>query len=84
MISLCANPACQIAFDYRQGQFFRFHKAYRSGEKPPNTHSVQHFWLCGKCAGKYTLLYAEERGVLLQNRSETAVPAEHCRFVASA
>jgi hypothetical protein len=84
MISLCANPACRIVFDYRQGQFFRFHKAHRSGEKPPNTHSVQHFWLCGKCAGKYTLLYAEERGVLLQDRSAIAAPAEKCRFVASA
>lgn len=84
MISFCANPACQIAFDYRQGQFFRFHKAYRSGEKPPNTHSVQHFWLCGKCSGKYTLLYSEERGVLLQDRSAIAATAEKCRFVATA
>jgi len=84
MISLCANPACQIAFDHRHGQFFRFHKAHRSDEKPPNTHCVQHFWLCGKCAGKFTLLYAETRGVLLQDRSLIAALAETGRVVAAA
>jgi len=84
MIYCCANPACRIAFDYRQGQLFRFHKVHRTDEKPPNTHSVQHFWLCGSCSTAYTLCYAEEYGVLLQNRSEIGVPFEKCRFVAPA
>jgi len=84
MISFCANPACQIPFDYRQGELFRFHKAHRPDEKPPNTHSVQHFWLCGKCSRDFTLVYADERGVLLQDRSAIALPADECSFVASA
>lgn len=84
MISSCANPACQVPFDYHQGDFFRFHKAHRPGEKPPNTHSVQHFWLCSKCSKQFILVYAEERGVLLQARSEIAAPAKACRFVAAA
>ncbi len=84
MISCCANPACRIAFDYQQGQLFRFHKAHRPDELPPNTHSVQHFWLCGKCSLDYTLVYADERGVLIHDRSEIAVPPEQCRFVAAA
>jgi hypothetical protein len=46
MLSVCANPDCHAAFDYQQGRLFRFHKDHPAGEKPPNTHSVQHFWLC--------------------------------------
>jgi hypothetical protein len=84
MISSCANPACRLAFDYRQGELFRFHKAHRADEQPPNTHSVQHFWLCGNCSQQYTLVYTEERGVLLQDRFEIAVPAKKYRFVAAA
>jgi hypothetical protein len=84
MISSCANPACQVPFDYRQGELFRFHKAHRPEELPPNTHSVQHFWLCAKCSKDFTLVYAEDRGVLLQARSEIAVMAETSRFVAAA
>lgn len=84
MISRCANPACHIALDYLQGQFFRFHKAHAPDEKPPNTHSVQHFWLCGKCSRVHTLVYEEERGVLLCDRSTLAVCEEECRFVAAA
>jgi hypothetical protein len=84
MISFCANPACKAPFDYRPGHFFRFHKAYRPGEQPPNTHCVQHFWLCGKCSRDLTLVYVEERGVLLQSRLEIAAPAELQRFIAAA
>ncbi len=84
MISFCANPACRIAFDYRQGELYRFHKAHREDEQPPNTHSVQHFWLCAGCSTEFTLVYTEERGVLLQDRAEIAVPAKEYRFVAAA
>ena len=84
MISSCANPSCSAAFNYRQGKLFRFHKAHRPDEKPPNTHSVQHFWLCGNCSLEYTLFYAGELGVLLRNRSEIAAPPEKCQIVAAA
>jgi|HubBroStandDraft_6_1064221.scaffolds.fasta_scaffold23120_3 hypothetical protein len=84
MISSCANLACNAPFDYRQGQLFRFHKAHRVDEKPPNTHSVQHFWLCGNCSLEYTLLYTDKLGVLLCNRSEISAPPEECQIVAAA
>ncbi len=84
MISTCANPACQALFDYRQGELFRFHKSHRPDERPPNTHSVQHFWLCGKCSKLYTLVYSEELGVFLQAPHEIAVSAETVQFVAAA
>ncbi|MGB2621615.1 MAG: hypothetical protein WA857_15915 [Candidatus Acidiferrum sp.] len=84
MLSTCANPVCQVPFDYRQGELFRFHKAHRPDELPPNTHSVQHFWLCAKCAREHTLVYSENRGVLLQSRFEAVASAESARFVAAA
>jgi hypothetical protein len=65
MISECANPQCRAEFDYRQGEFFRFHKELQDDGRPANTHSVQHFWLCGRCAGMYRLEYAQGKGIFL-------------------
>ena len=84
MFSLCANPDCQAPFDYQQGRFFRFHKDHPAGERPPNTHSVQHFWLCGTCCGTYTLEYKDECGVLIKGRPETSDHVELLRFIAAA
>jgi len=71
MFTSGANPDCGVALNYRQGRFFRFHKSYPSGENPPNTHAVQHFWLCAGCAPTYTLHYSETRGVFLRTLQET-------------
>lgn len=84
MISTCANPDCAMPFDYEQGQFFRFHKNHAAGEKPPNTHSVQHFWLCGHCCLEFTLEYQDGAGVLIKNRPEVVCEAETARFIAVA
>jgi len=83
MITSCANPSCRIPFDYHYGELYRFPKAHRPDEQPPNTHSVQHFWLCGKCATAFSLSYSGTVGVFLQDRSESA-PLRECKFVASA
>jgi hypothetical protein len=50
MLDQCANPECSIPFDYRQGLFFRFRRTRAANRAPANTHNVQHFWLCGRCA----------------------------------
>jgi hypothetical protein len=71
-------------FDYREGHLFRFHKAYLTGEKPPNTHAVQHFWLCGTCSADYTLAYEDGYGVVILRRPDTAGQPMPCRFVAAA
>jgi hypothetical protein len=84
MFSACANPDCGKAFDYRQGQFFRFHKAHRPEDVPPNTHSVQHFWLCGICSENYTLNYMEDHGVIILPRVELYRELEHARAVSAA
>ena len=81
MFSRCANPDCEVTFDYRQGRFFRFHKNVAAGELK-NTHSVQHLWLCGLCCQKFTLEYKEGIGVVI-NLSDTNY-AESSRFVAAA
>jgi hypothetical protein len=70
MISRCANPACLAEFAHRKGQLFRFPK--RAKDRPANTHSVQHFWLCANCSKSYTLEYVENRGVALKPRLEVA------------
>lgn len=84
MFSRCANPDCGKPFDYREGHFFRFHKSYRPGGEPPNTHSVQHLWLCGECSENYTLNYAESHGVLILPRAELYHELEHYRSVSAA
>ena len=81
--SICANPDCQATFDYRQGRLFRFHKDHPVRERPPNTHSVQHFWLCGTCCGNYTLEYRDECGVLIRDLPETSDNLDTRRFVAA-
>jgi hypothetical protein len=84
MFSACANPDCRVPFDYRQGRLFRFHKNHRAGEEPPNTHCVQHFWLCGECCGEHTLEYRDGRGVLIKSGPETSRSTDTLRFIAAA
>ena len=55
IISKCANPDCLAAFDYCCGRFFRFRRRQAPGERPVNSHSVVHFWLCKSCSEIYTL-----------------------------
>ncbi|HEX4073824.1 MAG TPA: hypothetical protein VHX49_00355 [Candidatus Acidoferrales bacterium] len=81
MISRCANPACPAEFGHREGRIFRFPK--KASDEPTNTHSVQHFWLCGDCAKLYALEYIEKQGVELKARVELAHPDSR-RFIAAA
>jgi hypothetical protein len=85
MFSACANPDCKRTFDYREGRLFRFRKAYLADGKRPNTHCVQHLWLCGNCSEKYTLAYEDERGVVMTlQRVDLPEERDACRLVAVA
>jgi hypothetical protein len=84
MFSACANPECRVSLDYREGRFFRFHKSHLPGEPSPNTHSVQHFWLCGKCSEEIMLAYEERKGVVLLHRLEMRGEFESSRSIATA
>jgi hypothetical protein len=77
------KPGRKKDFDYREGRLFRFHRAHRASEAPLNTHSVQNFWLCGKCS-EDTPAYVGLRGVVIRNRADVSDPDEACRFVAVA
>ncbi len=81
MISRCANPVCLAKFDHRKGQLFRF--PMRAKDRPANTHSVQHFWLCADCSKSYSLEYIENHGVALRPRAEGPRTAPR-HFIAAA
>ena len=77
----CANPACPVSFDWRNGgKFFRFRQAAGAGtqeganEAPAGIHGVRHFWLCERCAHIFTLAYKKNSGVILRVRPELADP----------
>jgi len=78
MLDQCANPKCSIAFDHRHGFFFRLHRACAANQAQANTHTVEHFWLCGGCAGTYTLQFHKEHGastsLRLMVRNENLLP----------
>jgi hypothetical protein len=75
MFSECANPACRAEFDYRQGQFFRLYKRPLDDGQPANTHSIEHFWLCGRCSETYCLEQTRSGGLLIRLRLEKALGA---------
>jgi hypothetical protein len=85
MFSRCANPECLTPFDHRLGgQFFRFHKSHRTGESVPNTHSVQHFWLCQGCSLTHTLEYEMDQGVVIKLRFKEEIETNLPRLIAAA
>ena len=64
--------------------FFASTKITAPNQPPPNTHSVQHFWLCGACSLRYTLEYREDRGVILHSIFEKARQSDWNRSITAA
>jgi len=77
MISKCANPDCFAPFDYLEGHLFRFPRHYPPNEAPPNSHLVQHFWLCPQCSETYTI---ENRGEFVLIPRKLRHSAQSCVF----
>ncbi len=82
----CANPACPTPFHWTgDGKFFRFQSdpVSAGGSNFPadsrsGIHGVKHYWLCERCAHVFTLVYAEECGVVLKVVwPELPVPEAH-------
>jgi hypothetical protein len=64
MIRKCCNPACEVPFDHRQGRLVRF-SSKPANDKPAEKYSsIQHFWLCGKCADLF--VFESESGITLK------------------
>ena len=67
MLSKCASPDCSNTLHYlREGRLFKVESESEiqlvSGAKKP-ARRVEHFWLCGACSERYTLIHDKESGV---------------------
>lgn len=68
MLDKCANSECSMPFDYKQGRYFCFRRVCAVNETPANMHSVQHFWLCGRCSRTHTLQYHKDHRAAIRPR----------------
>jgi hypothetical protein len=65
MLMICANPECSARFN-EGGRFFRFRLHDDAVQAPQSAHSLQHFWLCNRCSGVYTLECRKDNCVVLR------------------
>ncbi len=70
MLSKCANPECSTTLLYlREGKVFKV-ESDATGPIPVDgkkkVRRVEHFWLCGRCAESWTLLYDKEYGIRVE------------------
>ena len=82
MLAKCANPSCSTPLVYlREGKIFMVESSQRQSElmnsaptKRKAAHRVEHFWLCGPCAGEMTLTYDRQRGVEVVRKAVGKAP----------
>lgn len=78
MVSHCANPACGTPLRYlRDGRLFQFEVRPQPATAPPSSspkgpRTVTHFWLCGRCASKLTLVFDQLQAVVLKPTAAAA------------
>jgi hypothetical protein len=82
MLSKCANPACSTPLIYlREGKIFMLEATAPSptdtaGRKPPSkVRQIEHFWLCGKCAARMTLVHDKSKGVQVRPKPRAMAQA---------
>jgi len=72
MVSNCANPSCAVPLRYlRDGRLFQFEvRQQRHPDQPENSSKsprrISHFWLCGECSSKLTLVFDQLQAVVLK------------------
>jgi hypothetical protein len=60
MLTECFNPACRKKLDYlRNGRVVRMMRTTGTGK------SVEHYWLCGICYGKFDFEFKPDGSVVL-------------------
>ena len=63
MLTECFNPACREKLDYlRNGRVVRMIRTTASGK------SLEHYWLCGRCYGKFDFEFKPDGTVALRSR----------------
>ena len=79
MLSKCANPSCSAPFLYlHSGKLFRVERRLPMVLEPFETEmsekkmpqSVEYYWLCAACSSEFTLVRAQEGGVVLRLRPD--------------
>lgn len=83
MLARCCNPDCEVPFDYRQGRLMRFSRTL-PGETSENRRVIQHFWLCGKCAGQYVFELEAGMSIKLKPRYQNSSEETLSYFVFAA
>lgn len=66
MVNHCANPDCHKSLHYlRDGKVFLFSSKNSADCESKLPHKLEHFWLCGACAKRWTLAMDGDRHVTL-------------------
>ena len=84
MLAKCCNPECEVPFDYREGRLIRFSRTLSSGQPAENQRLIEHFWLCGKCAGLYVFEYESGISVKIKPRHQELSEQNISYFVSAA
>jgi hypothetical protein len=81
MISKCSNPQCGVPLRYlRHGRIFRFDlpavcfEAAGHSLQAKIVRKVSHFWLCGHCCQRMTLVVDPALGIVVHPLDSHAEP----------
>lgn len=68
MTSHCANPDCAVPLRLlRDGRLYQFEVRPQAPKVPANSsRHLSHFWLCGECSSKLTLVFDQVKAVVVK------------------
>jgi len=71
MTSHCANPECATPLTLlRDGRLYQFEVRPQAPNEPVSpaktTRSVSHFWLCGECSARLTLVFDQLKAIVVK------------------
>jgi hypothetical protein len=69
MTSHCANPDCAVPLRLlRDGRLYQFEVRPQTPKEPivQSSRSLSHFWLCGECSSKLTLVFDQLKAVVVK------------------
>jgi hypothetical protein len=80
MVDYCANPICHKPLHYlREGKVFLFSRKNMPDDASRLPYRLEHFWLCGICVKKWTLIADWKDG----NKEIRLVETKRKRFPAN-